>query len=183
MKGEWCYYTDFLSTAECEAIIASTPQSIRAQIGTSQSAAVDESYRRSNIAWLSKTEHKDLYSRIWGIAIEANREFFGFHIDDVENLQLTEYSAEYRGEYREHQDITWLGARQRKLSCVIQLTDSSRYSGGYLTLRAGQLPPQEIISKQGSVIFFPSFLYHAVTPVSEGVRHSLVAWFSGPAFK
>jgi len=183
MRGEWCYYTDFLSPSECEIIISSSPQSIRAQIGGRTSYILDDNYRRSNIAWLSKTDHRDLYSRIWGIAIEANREFFGFHIDDVENLQLTEYSAEYRGEYKEHQDITWLGTRQRKLSCVIQLTDPSKYSGGTLSLRARELPPQEVISRQGSAIFFPSFLQHAVTPVSEGTRHSLVAWFSGPSFK
>jgi len=31
----------------------------------------------------------------------------------------------------------------------------------------------------GSVIVFPSFLYHQVTPILSGTRKSLVAWFTG----
>ena len=31
----------------------------------------------------------------------------------------------------------------------------------------------------GSVIIFPSFLYHQVTPVLTGTRKSLVCWFEG----
>ena len=31
----------------------------------------------------------------------------------------------------------------------------------------------------GSVVVFPSFLYHQVTPVLRGQRKSLVCWFTG----
>ena len=36
---------------------------------------------------------------------------------------------------------------------------------------------------QGTIIVFPSMLPHRVTPVTEGVRYSLVQWFSGPDFR
>ena len=36
---------------------------------------------------------------------------------------------------------------------------------------------------QGTMIFFPSFLMHRVTPVKQGTRYSLVSWFLGPPFK
>ena len=35
---------------------------------------------------------------------------------------------------------------------------------------------------QGTIIIFPSMLPHRVTPVTKGVRYSLVQWFSGPDF-
>ena len=33
--------------------------------------------------------------------------------------------------------------------------------------------------KKGSIIVFPSFIYHRVTPVTEGTRYSLVTWNLG----
>ena len=37
--------------------------------------------------------------------------------------------------------------------------------------------------KQGQAIFFASFIRHRVTPVTRGVRKSLVMWFGGTPFK
>jgi PKHD-type hydroxylase len=37
-------------------------------------------------------------------------------------------------------------------------------------------------SSKGSVIVFPSDVYHRVKPVTKGIRYSLVAWFLGPPF-
>jgi PKHD-type hydroxylase len=37
--------------------------------------------------------------------------------------------------------------------------------------------------RQGSVICFPSFLAHRVSPVTRGLRRSLVAWAYGPAYR
>ena len=36
---------------------------------------------------------------------------------------------------------------------------------------------------KGSVIVFPSFVWHRVKPVTKGVRYSLVAWSIGYPFK
>jgi len=37
--------------------------------------------------------------------------------------------------------------------------------------------------RKGSIIAFPSYILHQVTPVTKGVRKSAVLWLSGPAFK
>jgi len=49
------------------------------------------------------------------------------------------------------------------------------YEGGDLILFSTRIPKQET----GSMIFFPSFLSHEVTPVTKGTRYSLVMWFLG----
>lgn len=36
---------------------------------------------------------------------------------------------------------------------------------------------------KGTVIIFPSYILHRVTPVTKGVRKSLAVWISGPRFK
>ena len=37
--------------------------------------------------------------------------------------------------------------------------------------------------EKGSVIVFPSFHRHRVTPVTSGIRHSLVTWVEGPHWR
>ena len=36
---------------------------------------------------------------------------------------------------------------------------------------------------KGSVLLFPSYILHRVTPIKSGVRRTLVNWISGPHFK
>tara|TARA_R100000231_G_scaffold138657_1_gene117522 strand:+ start:599 stop:721 length:123 start_codon:yes stop_codon:yes gene_type:complete len=37
--------------------------------------------------------------------------------------------------------------------------------------------------QKGSIIFFPSYMVHAVTPVTKGVRNALVGWVNGNPFR
>jgi PKHD-type hydroxylase len=79
-------------------------------------------------------------------------------------------------------------------SMTCQLTDGSKYSGGELEFDFRQYSPQmrdeaqhlkkatEILSK-GSIIIFPSFVWHRVKPVTKGTRYSLVVWHLGYPFK
>ena len=64
----------------------------------------------------------------------------------------------------------------------IQLTDPSEYEGGELQLKSKN-SITTVSKKKGTIIFFPSFMLHRVTPVTKGVRHSLVGWITGPPFK
>ena len=38
------------------------------------------------------------------------------------------------------------------------------------------------LKKKGTVISFPSHVYHRVKPVTKGTRYSLVIWHRGPKF-
>ena len=67
----------------------------------------------------------------------------------------------------------------RKLAYSVILNDD--FEGGNLQLEAG--PPNmrnRIINMQsqiGTMIFFPSTMWHRVTPIVKGVRKTLVVWF------
>ena len=39
------------------------------------------------------------------------------------------------------------------------------------------------IRPQGSIIVFPSYTHHQVTPVTRGIRYSLVLWSLGKPFR
>jgi PKHD-type hydroxylase len=68
----------------------------------------------------------------------------------------------------------------RKLSAVVALNDD--YEGGvFETLDSDT--PRSYDLKKGEMIMFPSFLMHRVTPVTKGIRRSLVIWVEGPNFR
>ena len=67
------------------------------------------------------------------------------------------------------------------MSFSIQLDPEDSYEGCDLTFNG--LPKNEILRKQGTIVFFPSFILHTVTPLLSGTRRSLVGWICGPDFK
>ena len=76
----------------------------------------------------------------------------------------------------------------RKLSVTISLNRPEEYKGGNLRFDFGPHADKRYhtckeIRPQGSVIVFPSHIYHQVTPVTEGTRYSLVAWNLGYPFR
>jgi Rps23 Pro-64 3,4-dihydroxylase Tpa1-like proline 4-hydroxylase len=77
----------------------------------------------------------------------------------------------------------------RKISMTVNLNSPGDYEGGDLKFDFGhhthgeQFHVCEEIRPQGSIIVFPSFVDHCVTPVTKGTRYSLVMWILGKPFK
>ena len=69
----------------------------------------------------------------------------------------------------------------RKLTLVLQLSDPSEYEGGELQSLTS-LQPGTVNKKKGIIAAFPSWTLHQVTPVTKGVRKTLVIWVAGPQF-
>ena len=72
-------------------------------------------------------------------------------------------------------NIFLLDENKRVLSVSVQLSNPSSYKGGELIF--DNTEPME--DAQGTVIIFPSNLYHRVNPILSGTRYSLVQWFKG----
>lgn len=187
MKGEWCYFKSHFSKEYCDLILDKTKdfEFKKAFIGETGQTKNDN-YRKSDITWIYEHQFPDLYQEMWRLALIANKEWFGFHIDNIEYVQLARYDSKYQGEYKVHQDVFWVNSsdRHRKLTAVVQLTDPNEYEGGDLVLHnCAERPNKDEMKQQGSVIFFPSFLYHSAEPVTKGIRHSLALWFEGPKWR
>jgi PKHD-type hydroxylase len=77
----------------------------------------------------------------------------------------------------------------RKISLTLNLNEPGAYEGGNLKFDFGfhtdgeQFHECEEIRPQGSVIIFPSFVDHNVTPITKGTRYSLVLWTLGKPFR
>jgi len=107
---------------------------------------------------------------------------WNFLLSLLEQVQIGRYAAEDGGHYAWHIDGTEPeDGMQRKLSVSILLNDSSEFEGGELQIK--HVDSNNILTKRGSILVFPSFMEHRVTPVTWGVRYSAVTWALGPAFK
>jgi PKHD-type hydroxylase len=82
----------------------------------------------------------------------------------------------------------WVG-KIRKLSMTINLNTAEEYEGGTLKFDFGPHANRDRYfecteaRKQGSIIIFPSFVHHQITPITSGIRKSLVLWTLGRPFK
>ena len=154
--------------------------------------------RKSDLTWLNDTW---IYKEIHPYIHKANKlAGWNFEWDRSESCQFTKYK---RNQYYDWHCDSWNNpykkegpdkGKIRKLSVTCQLTDGSEYTGGELEFDFRDYDPhmrdefkhlqqaKEILPK-GSIIVFPSFLWHRVKPVTKGTRYSLVLWNLGYPFK
>jgi PKHD-type hydroxylase len=143
-----------------------------------------EEIRKSEVAWVSNNNEINwLYDRLAYIARSLNSKFYGFDLFGfVEDFQYTVYTENEQGHYTWHNDMSDTAISPRKFTLVLQLSDPSEYEGGDLETFIG-VNPGVVDKKKGMVAGFPSWTLHRVTPVTKGVRKSLVIWIAGPQFK
>ena len=155
--------------------------------------------RDSNIVWMND---RWVYREIQPYVHQANANAgWNFEWDFSESCQFTKYK---KGQYYDWHCDSWDKpydkpntpdhGKIRKLSMTCQLTDGSEYSGGELEFDFRNYDPhmrdeskhriqcKEILPK-GSIIVFPSFVWHRVKPVTAGTRYSLVVWHLGKPFR
>jgi PKHD-type hydroxylase len=153
--------------------------------------------RDSNITWLSD---RWIYKEIQPYIHQANKlANWNFEWSYSEACQFTKYKLNqfydwhrdtWDAPYNTPNDLNTHG-KIRKLSVTCSLSDPKDYKGGELEFNFRDSDPdkkQEIrkckeILPRGSIIVFPSHVWHRVNPVTEGTRYSLVIWNLGHPFK
>ena len=150
--------------------------------------------RDSNVSWLNDSW---IYKEILPYVQRANENAgWNFEWSRSEPCQFTKYKL---NQYYDWHCDSWSKpynrpnepehGKIRKLSMTCQLTDGSEYTGGELEFqfRNHDNPKETIkcteILSQGSIVVFPSFVWHRVKPVRKGTRYSLVVWSLGQPFK
>lgn len=146
--------------------------------------------RKSEIVWLKEPW---VHRHVTPFVSRANKNAgWNFEYHRHEPIQFTKYVD--NGHYGWHSEMDdepynnintdWSFGRIRKISITIPLVDGSEYEGGDFVIK-NPFGDEIVIKearKKGSVIVFPSFLLHKVTPVTAGTRYSLVMWTLGWPF-
>lgn len=142
---------------------------------------IDEQLRKSNVCFLPPTDIPHVYDKLTWVMNKLNPEYFNFDLTGFgEFLQFAEYRE---GDYiNSHLDMgpTMI---PRKLTLSVQLTDEDDYEGGDIEIMTAAEHPQKLSRQRGTILVFPSYIMHRVTPITRGVRHSLVGWVTGPQFR
>lgn len=139
--------------------------------------------RITRVSWIARgPETAWLYERIEQAVMDLNNTFYKFDLYGlVESFQYTVYEGDAGGHYDWHCD-TGKTIEPRKISLTLQLSEPSAYEGGELLLEAGE-GQFRAHKARGTLVAFPSYIMHRVTPVTAGVRKSLVVWVAGPPFR
>jgi len=148
--------------------------------------------RDSAVVWMNDNWiYKEIRPYVQGANSAAG---WNFQWQRSESCQFTIYT---KGQYYGWHQDSWqeayktpgaLQGKIRKLSMTVSLSDQKEYSGGNLEFDFRAISKNKTrvckeINSKGSVVVFPSFVWHRVTPVTRGTRYSLVSWHTGDPFK
>jgi len=153
------------------------------QEGKTENSKLDKSTRNvevKGITFKDKDAFKLIKENLDPLIHNVNSQIFGFDLDGTCEFQISKYTeGQY---YNSHIDLLQTTSMSaRKLSITVQLSAETNYEGGDFTF-TDNIPNLEL-REQGSVIVFPSFLGHKVTPIKSGERYSLVGWYNGKLWK
>lgn len=184
IAGPLVIWKDLFTPRELDAIEACGDglMPIRAEIAGGRKNA--DHMRITRVAWMERNpETAWLYARLEEAVLHLNAEFYKFDLFGLaESFQYTVYDGVEGSHYNWHVDLGGEDVEPRKISLSLQLTDPSRYEGCNLVLEAGD--GAYLAEKaRGTLIAFPSYVLHRVTPIESGIRKSLVIWVAGPEFR
>lgn len=180
MRMDSIHVTGVLSEEECDQLILELSADVFPSLTTNGKDKFLSDYRGSEQRRLSRTRYAELYNRIENVIMQINEKLFSFDVTAIEDMQFTKYTPDNGGYFKRHHDYI-KSDPFRKITAVIQLSSADDYEGGDLKV---QLREEAVVPKiKGSMVAFPSFTFHEVTPVTSGTRYTLVIWGTGPEFK
>ena len=180
----------------CDQIVADCKKNILKDasiIGSDKKGRDDPEIRKTSVHFIADKDNK-INELAWHFLREANKIQFNYDLTFFQEIQFAEYKD--GGFYGWHQDASGIAHdnETRKLSLTLVLSDPNTFEGGELQFYSGGRPMEDMgdmtgeqvqkdIQTQGTVVVFDSRDWHRVTPVTKGVRHSIVCWTVGPNFK
>jgi len=204
LSNYYWYFKSALTPKFCDDVIAyaNSKKEVMARTGNyghkklkKQEVKDLKRKRNSDLVWLNDVW---IYKELHPYLRTANKNAgWNYDWDWSESCQFTKYKL---NQYYDWHCDSWPkpyeeeGPEQgkiRKLSMTCQLTDGSEYTGGELEFDFRNNDPPKIsniqkckeILPKGSIVVFPSFVWHRVKPVTSGTRYSLVVWNLGKPFK
>ena len=199
LKYNYWFFKGALSDKLCNDIIKAGKklQRKKAVTGNNNKATKEvQKIRKSNVAWLNDSwVYKEIHPYVEAANVNAG---WNYEWDFSESCQFTEYNKNqfynwhcdsWDKPYDIPEDLKKHG-KIRKLSVTVSLSEPEEYKGGQLEFsirdnekgKIKNIKCKEILPR-GSIVVFPSHLWHRVTPVTKGTRYSLVIWNLGYPFK
>ena len=194
LESSYWFIHNAVSIENCDRILklAKVKKKQRGLIGAS---VKDLKLRNSRITWLND---QWIYDLLFPLVKSLNTASgWNFEFDYAEACQFGCYAQNQH--YDWHQDTRpvnrepnnkSLDGKIRKLSSGLMLSNPEDFKGGEFQFYYNNKSPDEyeknteiVKLSKGTLICFPSHIYHRVKPVTEGTRYSLTTWYLGQPFK
>ena len=179
---DWLRCAERLSPADCDSIVEACrqfPLNVPSTVGEDRYPA----HRQADSRKVGVNDRtRGLFDLLCAVAHEATESASGLELTTITRApQYLEYRPGW-GHFDWHNDYSHgVDEAPRKLTIIIQLSDPGDYDGGRLEMFG--IDVETLPADQGTIVAFPSFLYHRVTPVTRGLRRALVAWIAGPRLR
>jgi len=193
LKHNYWYFSKAIKKEECNKIItASLKKSKQKATITKENTKLNSKYRNCWVSWINDKWIYDILNPF--IHIANKKAGWNFEWDWNESCQFTHYDKNQFYGWHCDQIVNSLehpnkniNGKTRKLSLTLQLTDESKYEGGdfqfkWFSGKKVKIDTPKIAKELGSIIIFPSFIFHQITPITHGTRESLVNWSIGKPF-
>jgi len=193
-QEQWLFWEGVLDDIWCDEFVSNVlrlypPEKTALVVQGNEPIEPDPEFRESEIRWLGVDREKELVELLMGYADRANRDAFDLETKWINELQFTTYKSSSNrkkmGKYGWHHDVDFKTPKpyHRKLSITVQLSDPSDYEGGDFEFKPGIDPLPKEVKEKGTILVFPSIYEHQVSPITQGIRHSLVTWVEGPHWR
>ena len=207
MKSMWSYFENFFTPEECDILtLKCLNKSLKdgmdeGKVGGQHDGRIDTKVRQVKLCNIYLDEMREVFAKLVSAVDAANKKWFNnIDITNLEYIQFMQYDTNSGGFYTEHQDVMYLDGDKiqtpsgdeinlhRKISFSLQLSESNDYKGCDLKFNRADCeisgrPDPETIRQKGTLLVFPSFLRHSVTPITDGTRHALGGWVVGPTWR
>jgi PKHD-type hydroxylase len=195
----YCFWENVFSDEEIEKICSEMSTST---LDAASIAAEDEndksvikpqvvdSVRTSKVSFHHfNNKNQWIFERLNNVIEQMNERWYNFDINGYDQFQYSEYHGTEQGHYTWHTDLIFGTIptngyfETRKLSLTLLLNDPEKdFQGGDFQF-GHEAKSESVAMKKGTLIMFPSMSLHRVTPVTAGIRKSIVVWVLGPKFK
>ena len=187
MITNYALFPNELSSKFCDLICNVAEQYPKQEATIYKSQTVNKGVRSSSLRWINENKHPEINFILDAYVKSCNLKYFGFDISYGPGAyQYTEYRAETKDHFNWHIECLRDNSAiyDRKLTLCILLSEADEYEGGVFCL--DDVEPKFDVNnykQRGSMIIFPSYCRHCVTPITKGIRKSLVVWYNGPRFR
>lgn len=175
---------EILSPEQCFSVLemANYADYSTCKTGDGEQFEVNLQDRKSNQFNISRNKDNEWLYVIVESLLLSGGQYWGFDVRAlIDDIKLLRYEV---GDHFQqwHSDSGEGLSNFRKLAVSIQLNPSTEFDGGQLEI----FPEPRITLPQnahGTAVLFPAHRMHRVTPVTRGIRHTLVCWISGPPLR
>ena len=178
MLHDCYYYKNFYTKNECQDILNYAKNNVSEWYKDRPCSG-----KNLNVFLVDTDVIENKLKKFFRVVEQTNYENFGFNIYGKPfSVNFNVYEGD-KNDYLFHVDQADPGmASDIKLTAILNLSPEP-YEGGKFSMFLKEEKVLNEIDETGSLIIFPSFYFHRVSPVTKGTRITMSCWFYGPNWK